>query len=42
MTAAAQDGPQGGRDRERTVKLSDGGFAIAITLLIAGSAARVR
>jgi hypothetical protein len=34
MTAAAQDGPQGGRDGKRIVKLSEGVLAaIAITLL---------
>ena len=34
MTDAAQGGPETGKDRDRIVNLSDGVFAIAITLLI--------
>jgi uncharacterized membrane protein len=34
MTDAAQGSPEAGRDRDRIVNLSDGVFAIAITLLI--------
>jgi uncharacterized membrane protein len=34
MTATAQSSPEAGRDRDRIVNLSDGVFAIAITLLV--------
>jgi uncharacterized membrane protein len=34
MTEAAQSRPEAGRDRDRIVNLSDGVFAIAITLLV--------
>ena len=34
MTATAQSSPEAGRDRDRIVNLSDGIFAIAITLLV--------
>jgi uncharacterized membrane protein len=34
MTITAQSSPEAGRDRDRIVNLSDGVFAIAITLLI--------
>src|ERR687893_1032048 len=34
MTDAAQGSPEAGRDRNRIVNLSDGVFAIAITLLV--------
>src|SRR3712207_3332062 len=34
MTATAQSSPEVGRDRDRIVNLSDGIFAIAITLLV--------
>jgi TMEM175 potassium channel family protein len=34
MTTTAQSSPEAGRDRDRIVNLSDGVFAIAITLLV--------
>jgi uncharacterized membrane protein len=34
MTSTAQSSPEAGRDRDRIVNLSDGVFAIAITLLV--------
>ncbi len=34
MSATAQSGPDAGRDRDRIVNLSDGIFAIAITLIV--------
>ena len=34
MTSTAQSNPEAGRDRDRISNLSDGVFAIAITLLV--------